>query len=353
MRVLFIGGTKRGYLALQALADAGAHIVGVISLRQDDHETERYEEPMRALAERLQAPLCETRRMNERDYAALIRDEWRPDVAFVVGCRILLPAEVYTAPPGGTFAVHDSCLPECRGFAPLNWSVLTGADHTGVTLFQVTEETDAGDILAQERIPIGPDETAPEVYERVCAATADLLRTTYPQLAAGTLPRRAQDASAATYTCRRTPADGLIDWHADTTRIYNQVRALTRPYPGAFSYCDGRKLTIWQATPVQPPPRYVGRIPGRVVGIDKPGGTVDVLTGDGVLRLGEIQFEGDNAVPAATAIRSVRATLGVGVDDLLRRIAKLEERVARLAHERTPRRTNGAAQPSGAAGGQA
>jgi methionyl-tRNA formyltransferase len=333
MKVLFIGSTKRGYLALKALAEAGADIVGVISLRQDEHETERCEGPIAQLAAELGAPLHETKWMNDRDYADLTRNHWQPDIAFVVGCRLRLPREIYTAPPAGTLAVHDSCLPHYRGFAPLNWAILNGADHTGVTLFYVTDRIDGGDIVADQRVPIGPDDTAAEVYERVCAATATLLRETYPPLAAGRAPRRPQDDAQATYTCPRVPADGLIDWTAGTIQIYNQVRALTRPYPGAFTYLGTQRLTVWRAALVSPTPRYVGRIPGRVVALERSRGTVDVLTGDGVLRLHEVQTDGGDPERAAVVIRSIRATLGVRVPDLVEHIADLERRLQDFAPE--------------------
>jgi methionyl-tRNA formyltransferase len=322
MKVLFIGGTKRGYLALQTLIEAGAELVGVLSLRQDEHETERYERPIAELASKLRVLLYETKWLTDRDYADIIRNRWRPDIAFIVGCRLRLPREIYTAPPAGTLAVHDSCLPQYRGFAPLNWAILNGADHTGVTLFYVTEQVDAGDIVAQQRVPIGPDDTVSEVYERVCAATASLLRETYPLLAEGRAPRRPQDEAQATYTCPRVPDDGLIDWTAGTRAIYNQIRALTHPYPGAFTYLDVRRLTIWRAAPVVPAPHHVGRIPGRVVAVDRSRGTVDVLTGDGVLRLHEVQLEGDDPQPAAAMIRSIRATLGLRIPDLVSRLTE-------------------------------
>src|SRR5262249_15375446 len=147
--------------------------------------------------------------------------------------RILIPEKIYQLPPRGTLAIHDSLLPEYRGFAPLNWSILNGEDHLGLTLFYVSESMDGGDIVAQKRIQIGPDDSAPAIYDRVCQATTVLILETYPLLAAGTAPRSSQDYSKGTFTCARTPADGLIDWDLSTRAIYNRIRALTHPYPGA------------------------------------------------------------------------------------------------------------------------
>jgi methionyl-tRNA formyltransferase len=333
MRTLFIGGTRRGYLTFKALAEQGAQFAGVISLRQDAHETDRYETPMRSLAESLRVPIHETRALKDRHYGALIAEELRPDIALVVGCRILLPRAIYEIPPLGTLAVHDSLLPEYRGFAPLNWSIINGADHTGVTLFYLSDAADEGDIVAQQRIEFGPDETAPEVYDRVCAATVELVLGAYPLLAAGTAPRRPQ-SGAASYTCSRTPVDGIIDWSQSTRTIYNLVRGLAYPYPGAFTYHEGNKLTVWRARPMLDPPTYTGRIPGRVVAISRTDATVDVLTGDGVLRRYEVQLDGGVRSPAADAIHSVRCTLGLRVEHLLERIKTLEETVNRLVSPR-------------------
>ena len=308
MKVLFLGGTRRAFLALEALAASGAELCGVISLEQHAHETERFEEPIERLAAARGVPHHRTPFMKERDYSQIVR-QWAPDVAFAVGCRILLPPEIYAAPRLGTLAVHDSLLPAYRGFAPLNWAILNGEDHTGVTLFYLDESMDGGDIVAQERIPIGPHETAPEVYENVCQATVRLIVDTLPRLAAGAAPRRAQDHSQATYTCSRAPEDGGIDWRASTAHIYNLVRALTRPYPGAFTFHEGRKLWIWRARPAEAPPRYVGRVPGRIVHVSRATGEVQVLTGDGVLALHEVQLEGRPPQPAAQVLTSVRGTL--------------------------------------------
>ena len=225
MRTLFIGGTKRGYLALKGLLESKADVVGIISLEQDSHEWERYEEPIETLARNFHVPHFQTRRIQEKDFSRLIREKVQPEIAFVIGCRILLPKEIYQIPRKGTLAVHDSLLPKYRGFAPLNWSLLNGEDHTGVTLFYVSEQTDGGDIVAQKRVPIGPDDTAAVVYERVCQATVDILLGTYPLLVENRVSRTPQDHSSASFTCSRTPEDGMIDWSQTTRVIYNQIRA--------------------------------------------------------------------------------------------------------------------------------
>ena len=330
MRVLFIGGTKRGHLTLKALIDRAYHIVGIISLQQDAHEIERYERVIKSIAEESEIPLYETKWMKDRDYAALISDEIRPDIALVVGCRILIPPAVYQVPPLGTLAVHDSLLPAYRGFAPLNWSILNGENHTGVTLFYLNELMDGGDIVAQQRVSIAPDDTAPLVYEKVCHATVDLILGALPRLERGEASRTLQDYARGSLTCSRIPADGMIDWRASTQAIHDQVRGLTYPYPGAFTFYEGKKLIIWTAQSLDNAPLYTGRIPGRVVGRLREQGSVDVLTGDGILRVSEVQLQDAMRTAATEVIRSVRATLGLRETDLLDRIQGLEQQVRAL-----------------------
>ena len=309
MRTLFIGSTRRGFLTLQALLDVAEAVVGVVNLAQHEHETERYEAPIRQLAERRRLALREAKSLQSPDLVAWARDELGAEVAFAVGVRVLMPKALYSAFPRDCWGVHDSLLPAYRGFAPLNWAIINGETETGVSLFRVGEGVDTGDILVQRRVPIGPVETAPEVYEKICAATVEAVREGHRLLRDGVARPTPQDHGRATHTCSRTPADGLIDWRQSTAAIFNLVRALTFPYPGAFSHLHGRPLYILAAEPVADAPVYVGRIPGRVVKVGT-AGDVEVLTGDGVLRLREISIDGTTRRKPAEVIRSVREVLG-------------------------------------------
>jgi len=175
-------------------------------------------------------------------------------------------------------------------------------------------------------VPIGQNETAPQVYEKVCQATVDVVLDGHARLLAGNAPRIPQAAGAGSYTCSRTPLDGCIDWTRSTAEIYNLIRALTQPYPGAYTYYKGRKLLLWAAE-AAPPVNYVGRIPGRVIGLSVKEGWVDVLTGDGILRLTQVQLEDEEPVVPASVIKSVRVSLGLHPVELLERIRELEARL--------------------------
>ena len=166
-----------------------------------------------------------------------------------------------------------------------------------------------------------PDETATTLYERIAAAHVELVREYVPQLVAGTAPRIAQDPRRASAWPKRTPADGIIDWETRAPYLHDWVRAQTRPYPGAFTYLGLEFLHILRAEPAPDAPDYTGRVPGRVVLVDRSGaGWVDVLTGDGVLRIHEVSLSGGDAVPASTVIASVKTTLGLRTADLLKRL---------------------------------
>ncbi len=330
MKTLFIGGTKRGYQTLQALLEAGHSICGIISLIQDSHELERYEEPIRQLAGDYGIPLLETRWMKDRDYAAIIRDDMKPDIALVVGCRIMIPDTIYTLPPLGTLAVHDSLLPKYRGFAPLNWVLINGEKETGVTLFYLNEVMDGGDLVGQKHILIEPYETAPELYVKICRSTVELVLECWPQLAGETAARTKQDYTTGSFGCSRTPVNGMIDWNRPTIEIFNLIRSLCHPYPGAFTFLKGKKIIIRKALPLQNPPRYSGRIPGRVVAISENEGFVDVLTVGGILRIYSVEHEGREEA-ASKVITSVKDCLGIDTFDLVNRIFALEKIIHALA----------------------
>lgn len=330
MRILYIGSTMRGYRSLKALVDAGFEIAGVISLQQDEHEIQRYEKPIQELAESRAIPHHLTKWMKDRDYVQWVRDEIRPDIAFIIGCRILIPPAIYRIPRMGSLAVHDSLLPEYRGFAPLNWAILNGEKSGGVTLFYLDEKMDGGDIVLQKSVPITDTDDAPAVYEKICDATIDVILEAGAALATGRAQRIPQNYSAGSFTCSRTPIDGDIDWSRTTREIYNKVRALAWPYPGAFTFHNSRKLFIWKVVPLDPAPVYAGRIPGRVVRCSKEDGTADVLTGDGVLRIIEVQLADEEKCPAADVLKSVRTTLGLHASDLLAQIEALQDRLRKF-----------------------
>jgi methionyl-tRNA formyltransferase len=219
--------------------------------------------------------------------------------------------------------VHYAPLPRYRGRANVNWAIINREPETAITIHALTPELDAGPILLQQRVPIGAHDTVTELYARLNDAQRTSLAIAVERHLDGD-PGIPQDEPSATYGCTRLPSDGEIDWSRSTEDVYALVRALAEPYPGAFTHVDARRLTVWKATPVGSPARWVGRVPGRVVARSAADGWADVLTGDGVLRLTSVEPEGEGRQSAASAIRSVRATLGLRSADLLERLLTLE-----------------------------
>ena len=248
----------------------------------------------------------------------------RPDCTVVSSYDRILPSRVLSR--SRFVNVHYAPLPEYRGRANVNWAVINDEPETAITIHVMAPGLDAGNILYQRRIPIGADDTVRELYTRLNEVQREVLGETVARYISG-YAGEPQDETAATYGCTRVPDDGEINWSDSTRRIYALIRALAPPYPGAHTYLGARRVTILRAAPLANAPRYVGRIPGRVVGRSSKNGHVDVLTGDGVLRIHEVMTADSIAAPAAVFIESTRQTLGLRTADLLARIEALESRL--------------------------
>src|SRR5262249_48019198 len=182
-----------------------------------------------------------------RDPAALAKLEAvKPDLLFSFYYRGILPDRLLSLPTLGAFNVHGSLLPKFRGRAPVNWAVLKGETVTGATLHAMTATPDAGNIGDRERVPIGPDDTAGEVQSRVTAAAVRILERRLDELERGVASRRPQDESQATTFGRRRPEDGRIAWTRTAQEVHDLVRAVTHPFPGAFTDIFGGKTWIWK-----------------------------------------------------------------------------------------------------------
>ncbi len=222
--------------------------------------------------------------------------------------------------------VHYAALPKYRGRANVNWAIINSEPETAITIHVIAPGLDAGNILYQQRVPIGPDDTVGDLYTKLNEVQRQVLGEAVARYISG-YEGEPQDEAAATYGCTRVPGDGEISWASSTKQIYALIRALAPPYPGAHTYLDTRRIAILRAAPLTNAPRYVGRVPGRVVGRSRRDGHVDVLTGDGVLRIHEVSADNSAAGPAAEFIGSTKQTLGLRTADLLARIELLESRL--------------------------
>ena len=230
------------------------------------------------------------------------------DLLLAVNWRYLVPREVYARFRRGAFVFHDSLLPRYRGFSPTSWAMINGEPETGVTLFEMVESVDSGRIVDQAAVPIGPEEFIGSVVDRVTAAYLLLLERNLARLLAGTAELRAQNDAEATYTCKRVPDDNRISWPAPAARVFDLIRACSSPYPGAYCFWEGKRLTIWTCDLPDRTRPHVGVVPGRIIE-RVPGQGVRVLANDFPLLLRKVQLEGGPVVTADELLKSLAQTL--------------------------------------------
>ena len=292
MRTVWVSFDAMGRDCVGAASEAGAEIVGIVTLPGPIDPSRSGQVSFAEVAARLRARLMETADVNAPDTVALVA-ALQPQLIFVVGWSQLVREAFIETASVGVFGMHPSLLPRHRGRAPIPWAILSGLARTGVTLFEITDPTaDSGAIVGQVMVEIAPTETATSLYDRVTAAHADLLRELVPQLLGGTAPRIRQDERRASVWPRRTPADGIIDWETRAPYVYDWVRAQTRPYPGAFTYLGDEKVVVWRARPVE------GSGAAGTVVAERPEGPV-VACGEGALLLEEVE----SAVPLAVGAK--------------------------------------------------
>ena len=167
-----------------------------------------------------------------------------PDYIFSFYYRHMIPAQLLACAKIAALNMHGSLLPKYRGRAPVNWAILHGETQTGATLHVMELKPDAGDIVGQVVVSIGPDETATEVFGKVSTAAVELIQQVLPELMQGKVPRTPNDLQKGSYFGGRKPADGQIHWHQTALQIHNLVRAVAPPYPGAFTEHDGTAMIV-------------------------------------------------------------------------------------------------------------
>ncbi len=248
MKVALFAYSSIGARALRALLELGQEIVGVWT-HPDRVDEEIWFDSVRELAAAERLPVVE---VPQRGVAGeLVPSEQlasaRPDAILSASFRRVLPPSVLELAPRGAYNLHGSLLPRYRGRCPLNWVLVNGESETGMSLHLMTDRVDAGDIVGQSRLEIDIDETAPELQRRLEDAVASVLEETWPRIEAGSARRRPQDESKASTFAGRRPEDGRFEWSWPRLRIHNLVRAVTRPFPGAFFETpDGRRY-VWKA----------------------------------------------------------------------------------------------------------
>jgi methionyl-tRNA formyltransferase len=290
-----------GYVCLDELIRRGARVLALVT-HEDDPQEQRWFRSVAELAARHHVPVYKPASVNNEEWLLRIR-ALRPDIIFSFYYRHLIPETILRIPRLGAFNLHGSLLPKFRGRVPINWAIIKGETQTGVTLHHMVARPDAGDIVDQEAVAIGPDETAREVFDKVTAAARRVLARQWDHIRSGKAPRSPQDNSQASYFGGRRPEDGRIDWTRSAREIFNLVRAVTHPYPGAFTELDGRRLFIWWAVPRE----GGGGQPGEVIST----APLRIATGQGSLEVLRLQWAGGEELDAAIAGLKTGQVLGV------------------------------------------
>jgi methionyl-tRNA formyltransferase len=305
MHIVVFGYHTIGYRCLKELLDHGEDVRAVVT-HQDDPREHVWFESVGELAQGAGVPVLTPHRPNTPaviDYITTLQ----PDLILSFYYRRLLCQELLAIPRLGAINLHGSLLPKYRGRAPVNWVLVNGETHTGATLHYMTAQADAGDIIAQRVVDIAFEDTALTLFEKVAQAAVELLRDTFPLIKAGLAPRTPQDPTQATYFGGRTPDDGKIDWERPAVTVYNLIRAVTAPYPGAFTYVRGTKLYVWSACPIQD--GAGGRWPpGTILGSENEGCLI--ATGAGHLLLTQVQRQGEEVMTGDTWFRSGGVEVG-------------------------------------------
>lgn len=270
-----------GYRCIEELLRQRAEIV-LIFTHEDSPTEEIWFESVQELAKKHGIPYLTTD-INEPESIDRVQ-AIAPDFILSFYYRTMIDPAVLDIPRQGALNLHGSYLPKYRGRVPVNWAVINGEAETGATLHYMVEKPDAGAIVDQEKVKIEFTDTAFDVFQKVTDAAATIMARSWPLLRAGTAGGVPMNLAAGSYFGGRKPADGRIDWTRSAVQIYNLVRGVSHPYPGAFAFLNGKKVLIWQAWPIEG-----NGLPGQIVS-KKP---LLIGTGEGLLEIRKIQLEGE------------------------------------------------------------
>ncbi len=284
MKTIVLAYHNIGCTGIKALLRNGFDIAAVFT-HKDDPKENIWFDSVAELAARENIPVYAPEDINHPLWVQKIRD-LAPRMIFSFYYRRLVRAPILDIPSKGCLNLHGSLLPKYRGKCPINWVLVNGEKETGVTLHYMTTRPDEGDIVGQAKIEIAEDDTAYTLHAKAATAASEMLDEMLPELRTGKAPRIPQEQSLASYFGGRTPADGEIDWTMPAVKIRNLVRAVTRPFPGAFSHMGDRKCLFWAATAVS---REEDAKPGTVLSVDP----LVVACGKDALKLEAGQRDGD------------------------------------------------------------
>ena len=249
MRAIVFGYNEMGCAGLEALLRHGFDVIAVFT-HADAADENRWFRSVAEICAQRGLPVFAPEDVNHPIWVEKIRD-LAPEIFFSFSYRKMISRGLLDIPTAVSLNLHGSLLPRYRGRCPVNWAVRNGERETGVTLHHMIEKADAGDIVYQHRVVIGPEDTALDVHRRLVTEASLMLNGCLPLIGGGTVPRTPQDHRNSSYYGGRSPADGAINWHHSSESIHNLIRAVTLPYPGAFTYRGPSRIRVWEARRVE------------------------------------------------------------------------------------------------------
>jgi methionyl-tRNA formyltransferase len=285
-RILFFGYSEVGYACLSLLIERGDNVVALITHEDNPGEKIWFKTPAVA-AKQKGIPVFTPESVNTPEWREKIA-ALKPDLILSVYYRHMIRTKILALPPLGAWNMHGSLLPKYRGRAPINWAVLHGESRIGMTLHRMVKSADAGAVVDQEGVEIGPRDTAEQAFRKVLPCARTVLTRQIGALLAGTARETPQDEAQANYFSGRKPEDGRIVWAQTSVQIFNLIRAVTDPYPGAFADVGAARLMVWWAETDSPPTRGRRGAPGEVLSV----APLVIATADGALELTKIEWRG-------------------------------------------------------------
>ena len=308
MKIIFMGTPDFAVAALDALCAAGQNVI--LAVTQPDRQKGRgrkvIQTPVSVCAQKWGVPVFQPARIREPEAVEKIRS-LQPDLIVAAAFGQILPQELLDIPRLGCVNIHASLLPGLRGAAPIQWAVINGDAESGVTLMQMNAGLDTGDILFQEKVAIGPQETGESLYEKLAELGGQMIVRYLPAIESGDINPVPQDDERSSYAPMLRKEMGEIDWAMPAAQIERRLRGML-PWPGAYTKLDGHVLKVWKAEVAEPEQDAGPVLPGTVLYTDK--SRICVRTGDGVLALLEVQAEGKKRMGTDAFLRGTKIPAG-------------------------------------------